>query len=616
MGLCRHGLIFEGEFSVLQRSELVGVWASTLLVVGLWSAAGAAQANGAVETCATCDPRGHLEAAQRKMEDALYRRLRQGAEPKDASMASWTQATLLRQEGRGAQALPLARRAASLCLLQENMESCAEPLATLAETVLETGGGDVEREGEALALLALVDAATLSRRDCARVTVLRYRLAERLTPRTAPGAWADACEGFGVTGELGYRAAKASLVRGDLDEAGLRLKALGQTDPTRSVRSTYLQAVLEVARGAPNAAMRTFAELTQLPPDGHRSMEEDQARVLAFLQLARLLRDAGRYDEALTAYQGVPSQSAARADALLELAVTSAHLGRLQQAHAYLDALWARAGETKARVAVQRLRASLAVVDGDEEAAKAAFAKITDQGHTLRAELSEHAGPDALRTHPGLLGLLDPEDAIRLTVLETQLDVMGRTLHETQNQVDALLQELSTHGAPGALRDAVADLEEASALLRRAEKLTAKQLHDGVKVAGPLQPALQLTRDVSALRRQLDGHLHRLRRQQEQKTAKWLRWLRDEKETLQDKAAMFAVVQKEGRLAIHVGRRRLWQRADDVVTDLEMTAEVGELELLWRRKRGASRELQRITQEYQESMATLAHDVSVDAVQE
>ncbi|MCP4499449.1 MAG: hypothetical protein GY822_05720 [Deltaproteobacteria bacterium] len=572
--------------------------------------------SGLVQSCATCSPVTFVEQARKKMESALFHRLIKGQNPKEIANSALNRAQLYREQGLIHRAFIDAKKASARCLVRGDALVCAESISLLAELTLQLGTGDKRQEGEVLALLSLVDASLLSRRECEQTTVLRYRLAESHIPRLAPGHWADTCGGFGATGELGYRSSKAALLQGDLDEAAERLAFLGSSDAQRAVRSDYLRAVLDVARGANNAAMRKFRAIAELEPSATRSFDEDQARILSFLQLGRLLRAAGKQEEAILAYQGVPSSDVHRKEALLESAIASAHLGHLQQAKAFLDAVATNHADVRARVSVQRLRASLAVIDGDEESAMQQFTLLSEEGTRFRAQIGLESNPEErLRSTPGLGGLLDESEGKRLNELEQEWAAAQNALLATKETEQKLREELLEKGAPGPVREALLELDEADALLRRAENLTAARLKRGVRVAGPATSALSLQREVLALRKTLDAHRKRLQGQQAQNTKKMLALLDDERGRLRRKEKQLVALSKEAEHVVRFGRKRLWKKAEDAVVDLELAREVGDLELSWRKKRRHSQEIQRITKEYTEGMATLKHDVTDGAAE-
>lgn len=566
------------------------------------------EAAGSAETCATCDPARLLAQAREALEQARRWHIPEGGSlsPVPPLLAAEERA----QAGLAGDALGLGRAAASRCLLQ-GAEGCAETFALLAELTLATRAGTAGAADEALAYLSLLPYEDLSGALCVRAATLRFRLSEQHGVGRARPSWADRCGGLGQAGEVGYRAAKAALVQGALDDAERRLEEVRAAGGLFAVRSLYLLAALHVARGELTAAERAFREVMELPPAAHRSEEEDDARALAALQLARLARERGDLAGARELYQAVPAGSLGRKEALLEVAVVSAHLGDLGAARAYLDALEAYAPDLGDQLEVRRLRANLAVVDGDEEEALATFRELTVVGRRAREALTSagSALEARLREDPSLGGLLDPEAARALIAVEDDLAAAEALLDESAARARAIEASLREGGPDGPAKRALEQLEGADALLLRAERLLVVREVRGQRLAGPAQAALALARDARALRAELDREMARALAHRAAERSALERELSRAQRELDSASVAFRALVEGTRDDLAQLRRHLYERAERVVERLEMSEDIGELELAARRKRRATLEVERVRREYDQSMATLVSDV-------
>jgi tetratricopeptide (TPR) repeat protein len=356
-----------------------------------------------------------------------------------------------------------------------------------------------------LAWLALVPYEDLSMRQCEDATVLRYRVAEKRSPRRAESSWADRCGGAGKGGELGYRAAKADLIRGNTQAARTRLEALRARGSGYVVRAHYLFAVAELVEGRTESARDGFAAIMALPPARERTEGEDDARILAGLQLARVERNLGRYDAALAAYQSVPSLSSPRKDALLEGAVVAAHTGDLGAARNYLDALPRYAPDLARSIEMKRVRVQLAMLDDDEETALASFKELSALGRELKTTLLAGDVRARLRDDPSLGGLLDEREASRLVALGGEIERLGPLFATATREAEAARAKLEREGPSGPVKEALDDAREADLLLRRAEGLIGRAAQDGVRIAGPERAAMKTASRAWAVRRRVDA---------------------------------------------------------------------------------------------------------------
>lgn len=569
-----------------------------------------AQDNTEALTCASCDPQQWIDMAREEMGRALYWDLSGGDTASSTPGYLTVMAEYHARLGTTEETLRYARAAAASCVLSGE-SACRETMALLGELTAAASAGDEKLETEALAYLSLVPYDALSPTDCASALTLRYRLNELHTPRLANPKWADNCGNLGRVGEVGYRAAKAALIRGEWDDAAVRLDRLRAFGHGFNVRASYFRGVLAVARDQPNRATRLFEAIVNLPPDRYRTEEEDDARILAALQLARLYRMEGRYEDAIETYRRVPSRSAPRADAILESAVVAAHMGNLHTARAYLDALAVLDPQAGERLEVRRLRANLAVIDGDPAAALETFRDLTALGRKKRQEIFAGAVPpdELLKEDPTLGGLLEGEGATRVAQLEKELGETAAALEDIQSRLEDITA-LVKKGRKGPLERAIERLEEADAMLRRAERTVAQRQRDGVKLAGPATPALKAEREARALRSQLNRHLMRLRlakREQDQRLATQLDSLRNETKRAH---ILLATTQEDGADTFAGARKALVARADELVMHLEMSEDVGMMELAWRKKRDAELEVKRVRDDFEAAKASLQSDAN------
>jgi tetratricopeptide (TPR) repeat protein len=567
-------------------------------------------------TCEACSPETLVEQSERALIEATRFQLQAGRLPRDRPAVFLVAARSYAEIGQPDQALPLAQRAASECILTGDEGGCAETIAFLAELTLNKAAGDEDLEDEALAYLSLLPYEKLSGTQCAEAVSLRYRLSERRSPRAASASWADRCGALGRIGEPGYRAAKAAVLTGEFEGAEKRLEHLRAFSSEYAIRSTYLFAVIHVARGHVNAAQKAFSAIVALPASGLRSEEEDDARVLAALQLGRIERERGEYEAALAAYRQVPSLSQPRADALLEGAVVAAHIGEMGTAQNYLQALPRYNPQVNRQLDMNRLLANLAILNGQDEDALATFKTLTALGDKARAETFGPGAPDPkarLNEDPTLNGLLDPRDAERLVALEEEMARLQAFLDEQRGQLAQVQQVLDDGGPSGPLKRALDKLEGADVLLRRAENLLAQREAAGIKVAGPAESALGGFRHARSLRVRLDRALIEVRQQfKEQRAMLFARLAEVEAEVGGTERTMAAL---EGEAAEVFTRRRelLVQRAENVVHRLEMAEDVGMMELSWQRKRRATVALEKVNEEYNRNTASLKVDAAAAA---
>lgn len=559
--------------------------------------------------CERCDPAITVQQARDAMDRAVAFRLPSGdpALP-DALpwvLRAWSDAEL----GLGSRAAPLSRQAAARCLLTGG-PGCGDALLLVAEQTLLERAGDADGEQLALAYLELVPWHSLSRARCVEGVVLRYRLSERFVPRRARAAWADACGPLGEGGEVGYRAAKAALLRGELAEAERRLALLARAGSQHVVRARYLEAVVRVAQNRPEAAIAAFAAVLQLPVEGRRSPAEDDARMLAALQLARLARDAGDRELAQELYSAVPPFSLGRAEALLEGAVVAGQRGDFGRVRLYLDALEQYRPQIRQQLAAVRLRANVAVVDGEELTARATFRELTRIGRDVRARWLTGSPAEVgarLRLDPTLGGLLDEEKVRELLTLQDDLTWAREELAAGEARLVALRAALDDGAFATDLDAAIEELEAASALLRQAEPLIGARERAGSKrLAGPAEAALALAREAGQVRSEIAFHLDRLRRARARRRARIEERAQGVAQELARTRAQLQTVEPVLREDMARLESMLVARADEVAEDLELAEEVGELELRWRAKQRATLEVARVRKEYDEEKLELA----------
>jgi hypothetical protein len=545
----------------------------------------AAQADA--NECASCDPQAMIDRARADLDRAFAWDLPQGG---DAVVDALVAAEQTAAAGETKIAAHLAQKAAAACLVGGG-GACMDSIELLAE--LEDGAGDFSDEDIA-AMLSLAPGKKLTPSTCARAAVLRFRLAGRF----ADPAWADACGAERAhQGELGYRAAKASLLRADRGGARRRLDQLSLDDaPGFAVRARYLAAVLDVADGHVEQARDAFAAIAAMPPDPERSAEDDEARALAELQLARLWRDLGHPDLALDAYRAVPAGGLGRADALVEGAATAAFLGDHALARAYLAATSAYGNAP--RIEVTRLLASLDLVDGDVSAATRGFVALGKEGRAMRAKLvPDPATAEAsLAADPSLGGLLDPKDARRLRAVEDDLARLVLELDRAEREVTRLQAIVNGDGPQTPTKRALERVREADRLLRAAEGMLGLDVEPRVASTGKIPHTAAA--EAHALRKSVDEALRKLEprvaREREQ-TALLLTALDGD---LAQQRKSLAQLASASRPVIRKLRSTLIAQAERAVRRLEMSEETGALEIAWRRKVDASIEVKRLTTEY------------------
>ncbi|HEY4220311.1 MAG TPA: hypothetical protein VGO62_03195, partial [Myxococcota bacterium] len=543
-----------------------------------------ARAAPAQPPCTSCDPRALLDAAHTTLERALRWDAPLGG---DAVVASEIAAEETAAGGDTKVAADLARHAAAACVVAGG-GPCVEAVELLAE--LEVGAGDFS-DDEVAGMLALAPGKDLPAAVCARAALVRLRLAGRHgDPR-----WADPCGPEAARGELGYRAAKAALLRGDRDGARARLDALSDA-PRHEVRAQYLAAVVDVADGRIERARDELEALTALAPDPDRSAEDDEARALAQLQLARVERELGRPDLALDAYRSVPAQSRGRPDALVEGAATAAFLGDAGLARAYLGAIEIYGPTAVSRTQVLRLRTSIDLTSGDESAASAGFLQLERTGREMRARLlpDEATAAVALAADPSLGGLLDPHEQLRLLAVEQELGTLVVELDRNEREIARLTAIVHGDGPHTDARRALEHVREADRLLRMAE--AALGLDVGPRVAGPARPST-MSVDAKGLRISIDAADRRLAAtcaREKDEAAVLLVALDGD---VADERGALAHLASTSRPLIEGQRQALLARAERVVRQLEMAGETGALEIVWNRKMAASKELRRLTLE-------------------
>ncbi len=585
---------------------------ATAAAIAVSTLLGAGPSAAQAPTCEACSPERLVEQSEKALMEATRFQLQRGRLPQDRPAVFLVAARSYAENGQPDEALPLAQRAASECILTGE-DGCAETIAFLAELTLNKAAGDEDLEDEALAYLSLLPYEKLSGTQCAEAVSLRYRLSERRSPRAASASWADRCGALGRIGEPGYRAAKAAVLTGEYESAEARLAHLRAFSSEYAIRSTYLFAVIHVARGHVNAAQKAFSAIVELPPSGLRSEEEDDARVLAALQLGRIERERGHYQSALEAYRMVPSESQPRAEALLEGAVVAAHIGDMGTAQNYLQALPRYNPQVNRQLDMHRLLANLAILNGQDDDAVATFKTLTALGEQARAETFGPEAPDPKRRlddDPTLNGLLDPRDAQRLVTLEAEMTRLQAFLDEQRGQIAKVREVLEAGGPSGPLKRALDKLEGADVLLRRAENLLSQREAEGIKVAGPAESALGSFRQAQSLRVRLDRALVEVRQQfREQRAMLYGRLAEVEKEVGATERSMAAL---EGEATEVFTRRRelLVERAEAVVHRLEMAEDVGMMELSWQRKRRATVALEKVNEEYNRNAASLKVDAT------
>lgn len=558
------------------------------------------------ESCATCNPDRLIDLAEQAMGAALSWYLVDGEVPEDLAATQAFAAIERAEAGDLGASVPFATQAATTCMLS-GRGGCSEALGLLAEAAVRDPTG----HDEALAWLSLLPYEELTPRQCVQAVTLRYRLAEKRRPRSAEASWADRCGVQGGLDEPGYRAAKAALLRGDIDDAERRIARLRAFGTGYAVRAQYLYAVARTARDDLDGAREAFRAITALPPSRHRTEDEDDARALAWLQLARIERERDDNEAALAAYRSVPSLHPARPAALVEGAVVAAHVGDLGAARNYLEALPQYSPDARTNVDVARLLASVAVVDGDEETARATFRALSAEGVRLRAERLSSTSP-ALRVQleedPSLGGILDPLRAARLLALEREIADLAPVVEQSKKDIAFVRDRLNDGGPNGPLKDALTMLREADHLLRRAEGLIGMAERAGVRLAGPEGPATTTARRATSVRATLDAAIAKVATQQAAMTARAMRILDDTEREVDEAAARLLALREQGDAIVDDGLGLLASRADSTVRQLEMSEDVGMMEIFWQRKQRATLEVKRVNTEYTESRATLRSD--------
>lgn len=560
--------------------------------------------------CARCDPGQLLAAVEATLDRVSLWQLEAvdpGNPPPQPALLSAFEAA---HAGHGKAALRLARQAAARCFLRGDVY-CGEGLPLLAERMVAAHPEDADVRQEALAVLSLVPWDALSSDACEDAMILRYRLAELGGPRRAKAQWADACGAVGRSGELGYRAAKAAILHGQLGDAEARLQRVRNASRTHVVRAAYLQAVVRVAEGRLADAEDAFRGLLALAPEPQRTQEEDDARILAALQLARLARERHAPEEALDLYRAVPAGGVGRDEALLEGAVVAAHVGDLGAARLYLDSLPVPGAQEGRQLDVHRLRASLVFLDGDDDAARATFRELTAIGRDVRARFLSPGGGalDRMRADPSLGGLVDPSETRRLLALEDSLVVMADQIAAGRAEIAAVRSQLAAGKIGGTLDDALLQLEEADALLRRVEALgSADGPPASPAIAGPVEAALLVTGEVSAVRRRLGQLFQEVRSARDRRRRLVELRLTEVDGELDDAAMRLDVMAAAAREDLRLLRGVILTRGSVVADALEMSEDVGELEIRFRKKQMATLQVERAVREYNEEKRSLKRD--------
>ncbi len=572
------------------------------------------------QACARCDPAEILAEVEAILDRVSYWQLRAVEPGNPPALPALLSALEAADAGEGEAALRLARQAAARCFLQGQLH-CGEALTLLAERMIAAAPDDPkarrELRQEALALLSLVSWDALSSKACEDGMILRYRLAELSGPRRAHASWADECGAVGRAGELGYRAAKAAILHGQLADAEERLVRVRAASASHVVRSAYLLAVLRVAEGRLADAERLFAQVLALEPEARRSQEEDDARVLAALQLARLARQRNAPAEALDLYRAVPAGGIGRDQALLEGAVVAAHVGDLGAARLYLAALEGYRPNVNQQLDVHRLRASLVLLDDDEETARATFRELTAIGRDVRArylspETAQGSIVDRMRADPSLGGLVDPDDTRRLLELDDALVVMADHIADGRAQIASVRAALDDGHLGGALDDALLQLEGADALLSPLEGGAGSAALPSPRIAGPAESALALARDVARLRKRLTDVLAEVRHARARREGLVRERLHEVAVELDDAAGRLDGLAGAARAELSALRGVVLARADEVAASLEIMEDVGDLEIAWRKKQMATLQVERAVREYDEEKRSLKGDAAGD----
>lgn len=597
------------------RAPLALSWLlAALTAVGALAARPGSAHDG--EPCARCDPEQILAEVETILDRVSAWQLttaEPGSPPAEPALLSALESA---HAGQGEVAFRLARQAAARCFLRGE-RFCGEALPLLAERMVAEKPEDPATREEALALLSLVPWEALSSQACEKGMILRYRLAELSGPRVARSSWADGCGAVGRSGELGYRAAKAALLGGTLADAAARLEQVRLRSESHVVRSTYLLAVLRVAEGRLSEAEALFARVLALSPEPLRRQEEDDARVLAALQLARLARERDAPKEALDLYRAVPAGGVGRDEALLEGAVVAAHLGDLGAARLYLDSLLGYRPDAGQRLDVHRLRASLVLLDDDEAIARQTFRELTEIGREVRARYLTPAAPgtpsleERMRADPSLGGLVDASDTRRLLALEDSLAVMAERIADGRAQIAAVRAALERGEVGGTLDDALLELEGADALLRQLDGRVSG-VSSSPRLAGPARAALRTEREAARLRKRLEAVLTEVKRAREDREGLVRARLAEVEAELDEAAGRLDALAGVARGELEGLRAALLASADEVASALEMSEDVGDLEIHWRKKQLATLEVERAVREYDQEKKALNADAAGD----
>ena len=546
-------------------------------------------AGAVVDDCRECSPKGAVERAE-KLVNALRPRL-----PRETTVPGifgllGAHERRLRGDLDGARTLLL--HASAACFGGEDA-SCGDEYAALAEvTALKSGGKDPLAEG----FLSLVDTARVPSAVCREVVELRFVLKARARPWTAKSSWADAC-GPGVGGALAYHAARTAILRGD---------------PQRSERACQTSAP---PRARPNAARRLSAGRHRRTPREVKA----RGRKVRSARVARSERDAERSRGRRTQPRCAPTRAPQarawgtgggaavvparrRADARTTGRAhgggrRAAHIGQLGTAARYLDALDAHYPDAGSAVDRQRIRANLQALRGDEGDARATFASLSNSGRAMRAKIGGKAQVlSLLREDPSLNGLIDPALAQGFFVLEDELGTVSRELENLQAQIASL--------DVGARETAeLRDLKRADAYLARAERdIGIADVQTQIRAAELRAVIDEMVTRTTTIETTLQHRRTRAHREIAEELAV------AESDLLEVKAQ--ATEQMAGL------SERLYARALEVVEGLEMSEDIGAIEMAWQRKLKVSAEARRIREEYDEGLATLRGDTGVTSIAE
>ncbi len=283
--------------------------------------------------------------------------------------------------------------------------------------------------------------------------------------------------------------AKEELAAGQVDadkleQARMAFEAVAQRSPYYA-QARYFIGVVYVLRGQPDAAIEAFRRVAALQP-----ANEDERRVVDLAQLAigRLRYEHDQLDQAIEAYQRVPSSSPLFDTALYEIAWVYIRMGDSTRASRALEVMSVAAPNSRHIPDGELLRGNLLLRDGNFKGATNAFEGVSGQFEPVRAELdkvlAEHEDAQAYfkQLVRDNLQVFDasaflPPSALRWVQVDGEMQRAMNTLSdlsqahklvdETESIVTRLGGALSSPNPVNVFRDLRADREQSEALRNR-----------------------------------------------------------------------------------------------------------------------------------------------------